>query len=65
MQIFFKEKNIPKYIINNIELSFDSDKEKSDKKNSNEENSVEKMKVFVIYIYIYIFFCIFKNGKEI
>ena len=33
-----KEKEIPKYIIDNIEISSDSDRENSDEENSNEEN---------------------------
>ena len=33
-----KEKKIHKYIIDDIELSFDSDRENSDEDNSNEEN---------------------------
>ena len=42
-----KEKKIPKYIINNIELSSDFDREnsyeeKSDEENSNKENSNEQ-----------------------
>ena len=34
-----KEKKIPKYIIDDIEISFDSDRENSDEENSDEENS--------------------------
>ena len=45
-----KEKKIPKYIIDDIEISSDSDRENSDKKNSDEENSneenFEKKKIF-------------------
>ena len=37
-----KEEKIPKHIIDNIEISPDSDRENSDKENSNEENSNEK-----------------------
>ena len=42
-----KEKKMPKYIIDDIEISSDSDRENSDKENSNEEkydeeNLVEK-----------------------
>ena len=33
-----EEKKIPKYIIDQIEISSDSDKESSDEKNYNEEN---------------------------
>ena len=33
-----EEKKIPKYIIDQIEISSDSDKENSDEKNYNEEN---------------------------
>ena len=36
---FVEEKKIPRYIINNIEISSDSDRENSDKENSNEKNS--------------------------
>ena len=34
-----KEKKIPKYIIDNIEISSDSDRESSDEENSDEVNS--------------------------
>ena len=34
-----KEKSVPKYIIDDIELISDSDKENPDEQNSNEENS--------------------------
>ena len=37
-----KEKKIPKYIIDNIEISSGSDEENSDEKNSDEENSDEE-----------------------
>ena len=37
-----KEKKIPKYIIDNIEISSDSDREDSDEENSNEQNSDEE-----------------------
>ena len=37
-----KEKNIPKHIIDDIEISSDSDRENSDEENSNEENFDEK-----------------------
>ena len=36
-----KEKKIPKYIIDNIEISFDSDRENSDEENSDKGNSNE------------------------
>ena len=38
-----KEKKFPKYIIDDKEISSDSDKENSDKKNSNGENSGEEI----------------------
>ena len=37
-----KEKKIPKYIIDDIEISSDSDEENSDKETSNKENSEEE-----------------------
>ena len=37
-----KEKKIPKYIIDDIEISSDSHKENSDEKNFDEENSDEE-----------------------
>ena len=37
-----KEKKIPKYIIDNIEISSDSDKENSAEDNSDEDNSDEE-----------------------
>ena len=37
-----KEKEIPKYIIDNIEISSDSDKENSDEKNFDKKNSDEE-----------------------
>ena len=37
-----KEKEIPKYIIDDIEISSDFDREDSDEENSNEENSSEE-----------------------
>ena len=37
-----KEKKIPKYIINDIEISSGSDEENSDKENSDEVNSDEE-----------------------
>ena len=38
-----KEETIPKYIIDDIEISSDSDREISDEENSNEENSKEEI----------------------
>ena len=35
---FIEEKKIPKYIIDNIEICSDSDRESSDEKNFDEEN---------------------------
>ena len=35
---FVKEKKIPKYIIDNIEISSDSDRENSDEENSDKRN---------------------------
>ena len=37
-----KEKNISKYIIDNVEISSDSYEENSDEENSDEKNSDEK-----------------------
>ena len=37
-----KEKKIPKYIIDNIEISSDSDEESSDEVNSDKENFEEE-----------------------
>ena len=37
-----KEKKIPKYITDDIEISSDSDRENSDEENSSEESSDEK-----------------------
>ena len=39
---FVKEKEIPKYIIDDIEISSDSDRETFDEENSDEENSNEE-----------------------
>ena len=39
---FIKEKKIPKYIIDDVEISSDSDRENSDEENSDEENSDEE-----------------------
>ena len=36
-----KEKKIPRYIIDDIEISSDSDRENSDEENSDEDNSNE------------------------
>ena len=67
-----KEKKIPKYIIVDIEISSDSDRENSDEENSDketfaeetsdeensyEESSDEEKKFF------FFFFCIYKSGK--
>ena len=38
-----KEKKIPKYIIDNIEISFDFDRENSDEQNSGKENLMKKI----------------------
>ena len=43
-----KENKIPKYIIDDIEVSSDSDKENSDEENSDEENADEKKKKIYI-----------------
>ena len=37
-----KEKKIPKYIIDNIEISSESDEQNSDKETSDKENSEEE-----------------------
>ena len=37
-----KEKNIPKYVVDNIEISSDSDREDSGEENSSEENCNEE-----------------------
>ena len=37
-----KEKKIPEYIIDDIEIFFDSDKENSDEENSDDENYNEE-----------------------
>ena len=37
-----KEKKIPKYIVDNIEISSDSDRENSDEENSDKETSDEE-----------------------
>ena len=39
-----KEKNISKYIIDNVEISSDSDRDNSDEENSNKDNSDEENK---------------------
>ena len=64
---------ILKYIIDNIEISLDSDKENSDKKTSNEENpneeyfdekhSDEENYKSTKKNYFITFFCIYENGK--
>ena len=41
-QYVVKEKKIPKYIIDDIEISSDSDRENSDEENSSEENCNEE-----------------------
>ena len=41
--MLLKKKRFPKYIIDDKEISSDSDKENSDKKNSSEENSDEEI----------------------
>ena len=38
-----KEKEIPKYVTDDIEISSDSDRENSDEENSDEENSKNQM----------------------
>ena len=40
--MFLKENKIPKYIIDDIEISSDSDRGNSDEENSDEENSNEE-----------------------
>ena len=40
--MLLKKKKIPKYIIDNIKISSDSDRENSDKENSDKENSLMK-----------------------
>ena len=49
LQVFLEEckyvikgKNIPKYIIDNTEISSDTDRENSDEENSDEKNSSEE-----------------------
>ena len=37
-----KENKIPKYIIDNVEISSDSDRDNSDEENSNKDNSDEE-----------------------
>ena len=41
--MLLKKKRFPKYIIDDKEISSDSDKENSDKKNSSGENSGEEI----------------------
>ena len=58
-----KEKKIPKYIIDIIEISSDSDRGDSDEENSDKENSKKysykktNKNIFII------FFSLYKNGK--
>ena len=40
--MLLNNKRIPKYIIDNIEISSDSDRENSDEENPDEENSDKK-----------------------
>ena len=40
--MLLKKKNIPKYVIDNIEMSSDSDREDSGEENSDEENFNEE-----------------------
>ena len=40
--MLLKKKNIPKYVIDNIEMSSDSDREGSGEENSDEENFNEE-----------------------
>ena len=62
--MLLKKKKIPKYIIGNLEIFYDSDRENSDEKNSDAENSDKEIsdekhlerknknifKVFFVYI---------------
>ena len=51
---FVKEKKIPEYIIDDREISSDSDREDSDEENSDEENFNEEnevQNVFGFYIF--------------
>ena len=59
--MLLKKKKICKYIIENIEISSDSDRENSDEENSNKENTNEEilMKKTNIKNLIKIFFIIF------
>ena len=45
-----KENKIPKYIIDNVEISFDTDKESSDEENSDAENLKILLMKFCVYI---------------
>ena len=71
-QVFFeewkfvvKEKKIPKHIIDDVELSCDSDKEHSDIENSREENSCkENFDEENYYYYYYYYFCVYQNLEE-
>ena len=64
-----KEKKIPKYIIDDIEISSDSDRENSDEETSNEENSdkktsdEKKLDEENQKIFFQKFFSIYKNDK--
>ena len=56
---------IPQYIIDDIEISFDSDRENSDEKNLKNTNITHSLKLIfeVCKKNFYRFFCIYKNGK--
>ena len=45
-----KENKITKYIIDNVEISFDTDKESSDEENSDAENLKMLLMKFCVYI---------------
>ena len=55
-----KERKIPKYITNDIEICSDSDRENSNKKKSDEEKSDEEKLDEKLSNF---FFFIYKNGK--
>ena len=59
-----KEKKIPKYIIDDTEISSDSDRENPARKNSDSdrENSDKENSAWIKYFFIH-FFCLYKNGK--
>ena len=70
-QVFFEEwkfvvteKKIPKHIIDDVELSCDSDKEHSDIENSREENSCKENFDKENYYYYYYYFCVYQNLEE-